>query len=343
MFSDNEKNLIKNNLEEIIKTEQLNENNKMILFYHPSYYKNIIVKIKEENNLKSKINFSEIVNIENKEKGNIFLYGRIFHQENENLFLTNNTIIFYIGNEDDELITELSLRFKSKIKEIYVIGKNNGFKNEKLISSNRIITRRFNLINQIKNYETFGILIGNIELKNLKESIYIIKKTLKDNNRKVYTILLGKITDEKLCNFVEFIDCFILFACPFNEGYSKKVLDKPIVSPLDIQFAFDSQYKWDSTYSFDINYIIEKEKLNIDIKKSKENNTSLLNKNEENKLQIKDYKTQALVNIFSYQIIERYDKRKFKGLSDEGLEDEPVHKVIMGKRGIPIKYEKIKE
>ena len=343
MFSNNEKNLIKNNLEEIIKIEQLNENNKMILFYHPSYYKNIIVKIKEENNLKSKINFSEIVNIENKEKGNIFLYGRIFHQDNENLFLTNNTIICYIGNEDDELITELSLRFKSKIKEIYVIGKNNGFKNEKLISSNRIITRRFNLINQIKNYETFGILIGNIELKNLKESIYIIKKTLKDNNRKVYTILLGKITDEKLCNFVEFIDCFILFACPFNEGYSKKVLDKPIVSPLDIQFAFDSQYKWDSTYSFDINYIIEKEKLNIDIKKSKENNTSLLNKNEENKLQIKDYKTQALVNIFSYQIIERYDKRKFKGLSDEGLEDEPIHKVIKGKRGIPIKYEKLKE
>ena len=73
MFSDNEKNLIKNNLEEIIKTEQLNENNKMILFYHPSYYKNIIVKIKEENNLKNKINFSEIVNKKIKKK-EIFSY-----------------------------------------------------------------------------------------------------------------------------------------------------------------------------------------------------------------------------------------------------------------------------
>ena len=350
-FSENEINLLKNNLEKIINDEKLDENNQMILFYNPSYLKNCILKIKEEkNNINHKINYSEILNVKNKEKEyeNLILYGRIFfinkEKNNLNSIITKDSIICYIGNEDDDLPIELLLRFENKTKGIYIMNKNNQFKIEKLIPSYNIITRRFNLINKIKNCETFGILIGNLTLKNLKEIINIIKELLNENNKKVYTILLGKITDEKLCNFIEYIDCFILLSCPFNEGYSKKIIDKIIVSPLDIKFAFDSQFKWDSSYSFDIDFILEKEK-NLNNDNYNINNTIKNNYNniDEDKIQVKDYKNQALINIFSYQIIERYENRKFKGLSDEGLEDEPVHKVIMGKRGIPIKYEKIKE
>ena len=350
-FSENEINILKNNLQKIINDEKLNKNNQMILFYDSSYLKNCILKIKEEkNNINDNINFSEILNVKNKEKEseNLILYGRIFSVDKEknnlNSFITKDSIICYIGNEDDDLLIELSLRFENKIKGIYIMNKNNKFKIEKPIPSYKIITRRFYLINQIKNCETFGILIGNLTLKNLKEIINMTKKLLKENNKKVYTILLGKITDEKLCNFIEYIDCFILLSCPFNEGYSKKIINKIIVSPLDIKFAFDSQFKWDSSYSFDIDFILENQKkLNYDNININQNINKNNNNIEEHKIQVKDYKNQALANIFSYQIIERYDNRKFKGLSDEGLEDEPIHKVIKGKRGIPIKYEKIKE
>ena len=350
-FSEDEINLLKINLEKIINDERLNKNNKMILFYDSSYLKNCILKIKEgKNNINDKINYSEILNVKNKEKEseNLILYGRIFSVDKEknnlNSFITKDSIICYIGNEDDDLSIELSLRFENKIKGIYIMNKNNKYKIEKLIPSNKIITRRFNLINQIKNCETFGILIGNLTFKNLKEIINITKKLLKENNKKVYTILLGNITDEKLCNFIEYIDCFILLSCPFNDGYSKKIMDKIIVSALDIQFAFDPHFKWDSFYSFDMDFILENQKNenndNININNNIKNN---INNFDEDKIQVKDYKNQALVNIFSYQILERYENRKFKGLSDEGLKDEPVHKVIKGKRGIPIKYEKIKE
>ena len=350
-FSEDEINLLKINLEKIINDERLNKNNKMILFYDSSYLKNCILKIKEgKNNINDKINYSEILNVKNKEKEskNFILYGRIFSVNKDkntlNSLITKDSVICYIGNEDDDLSIELSLRFENKIKGIYIMNKNNKYKIEKLIPSNKIITRRFNLINQIKNCETFGILIGNLTFKNLKEIINITKKLLKENNKKVYTILLGNITDEKLCNFIEYIDCFILLSCPFNDGYSKKIMDKIIVSALDIQFAFDPHFKWDSFYSFDMDFILENQKNenndNININNNIKNN---INNFDEDKIQVKDYKNQALVNIFSYQILERYENRKFKGLSDEGLKDEPVHKVIKGKRGIPIKYEKIKE
>ena len=50
---------------------------------------------------------------------------------------------------------------------------------------------------------------------------------------------------------------------------------------------------------------------------------------------------QALAPIFSLDILEKYENRKFKGL--EIHNDEPefneVKKAAKGKRGIPIKYE----
>lgn len=125
-------------------------------------------------------------------------------------------------------------------------------------SVNKIFYRRFNLIEQVKESEVFGIVIGSLSIKNLNPLLEDIKSTLKLNNKQYYQFLLGKITDEKLANFVEYIDCFILIACPFSEFYDRKALMKPLVSPLDVKIAFDPNYTWDMSYSFDINCIINK-------------------------------------------------------------------------------------
>jgi len=125
---------------------------------------------------------------------------------------------------------------------------------------NKIFFKRFNLIEKVKDSEVFGIVIGSLSIQNLNKLIDKIKITLKSQNKKFYQMLLGKITDEKLANFVEYIDCFILIACPFSDFYNNKALMKPLVSPLDIKIAFDPNYSWDMIYSYDINYIIQKEK-----------------------------------------------------------------------------------
>ena len=182
--------------------------------------------------------------------------------------------------------------------------------------------------------------------------IDLTKSLLESQERKVYTLLLGKITDEKLGNFIEYIDAFVLIGCPFNQGYNSKAIDKPIMSPLDIKYAFDENYSWDGFYSFDVDYILIndseiKEQLeNLKIQKEKEIEKIQTKINKENlELIQKSESNQALAPIFSLDIIEKYETRKFKGLqvNNEDPEINEIRKVVKGKRGIPIKYEKIQQ
>jgi len=80
------------------------------------------------------------------------------------------------------------------------------------------------------------------------------------------------MTPEKLSNFVEYIDCFILIACPQSSFEDHKALMRPIVSPLDIKIAFDPNYKWDMSYSFDNNFILSKP---IEVEKKKEDDKDI--------------------------------------------------------------------
>ena len=61
---------------------------------------------------------------------------------------------------------------------------------------------------------------------------------------------------EKLSNFLEFIDCFILLACPECSNNDLKALNKPIISPMDLFLALDDNFTWSNTYSFDNDNLI---------------------------------------------------------------------------------------
>ena len=122
---------------------------------------------------------------------------------------------------------------------------------------NNVFYKRFNLIQKAKESDVFGLIVGSLSLDGLNDIIDDLKRTLKLSNKKYYTFLLGKITLEKLSNFVEYIDCFVLIACPFSSFYDFKTLMKPLVSPLDIKLAFDSTYSWNMSYSFDIKAILD--------------------------------------------------------------------------------------
>ena len=148
-----------------------------------------------------------------------------------------------------------------------------------------------------------------------------------------------------MANFTEYIDAFILIGCPFNSGYDSKAINKPIITPLDIKYAFDENYSWDGFYSFDIDYILIndkeiKEKLN-NIKAQKEKEIESINKNIMSLQKIET--NQALAPIFSLDVLEKYEMRKFKGLEIQSDDPEfnEIKKVTKGKRGIPIKYEPI--
>lgn len=322
-------------LNEILSQENNNFTH-IIVIYSEKVKKNFINKIRKENKYNG-LTFADIeAFIDNTTINKPDLYGRYSY----NFPFDNETTMIYIGNENDLLLNELSLRFISKIKSMYLIDIANC--NRTKIDQSTINTclyRRFNLIEKAKQANTFGILIGSLSINSLNEIITNIKNCLQLNKKKCYTFLLGKLTEEKLCNFSEYIDCFVLIACPFNPAFHTKIGMKPIVSSLDIKIAFDSSFKWDSSYSFDVNYI---QHSNTEVmKKLLETKTQNEEKdnNKESALEIKSI-NDALIPIFSQMTLTTYEQRKFKGLKIEG--EKTIKPIAKGKRGIPIKYEEIK-
>jgi len=362
------KNELLNTIDNQLKADDKTEN--LIIFYKEDYQKNLINKIKDNITIeilekyKKNLIFANIniIDYDKETKNKIIyneyplLYGRQLLPHLKNNKIDNICSLIYIGdNTEDSLLKELSLRFCNTVNNIYGIFYNKDkqmFEGQNLPKtfSSKLLYRRFNLIEKAKECSTFGILIGSLSIPNLNRIIDLIKSLLESQERKVYTLLLGKITDEKLGNFVEYIDAFVLIGCPFNQGYNSKAIDKPIMSPLDIKYAFDENYSWDGFYSFDVDYIIIndkeiKEQLeNIKIQKEKEIEKIQNKINNENIQSIQKIETnQALAPIFSLDIIEKYENRRFKGLevNNDDPEFNEVRKVIKGKRGIPIKYENI--
>ena len=349
-------------IENKLKTEKEVEN--LIFFYNEKFQKNLIIKIKEEffNKLNEKyrknIYFCEI-NIADYDKET---RNKIIYEEGEILYgrqikpklskkIDNSFLLIYLGiNSEEKLLNELSLRYSNIVNDILLISYKESeqkFSGEIINKNftNKLLYKRFNLIEKAKLCNTFAILIGSLSIPNLNKIIDLIKSLLEYQERKVYTLLLGKITEEKLANFTEYIDAFILIGCPFNPGYNSKAIDKPIITPLDVKYAFDENYSWDGFYSFDIDYILIndkeiKDKLN-DIKIQKEKEIENINKNIMSLQKIET--NQALAPIFSLDILEKYEIRKFKGLEIQN--DDPdfneIKKATKGKRGIPIKYENI--
>ena len=362
------KNELFNILDNQLKADDKTEN--LIIFYKEDYQQNLINKIK--NNIsteifekyKKKVIFAyiNIIDYDKETKNKIIynehplLYGRQLIPILKDNKIDNTCSLIYIGdNTEDPLLTELSLRFCNTVNNMFGIFYNKDkqcFEGQILPKtfSSKLLYRRFNLIEIAKECSTFGILIGSLSIPNLNRIIDLIKSLLESQERKVYTLLLGKITDEKLANFTEYIDAFVLIGCPFNQGYNAKAIDKPIMSPLDIKYAFDENYSWDGFYSFDVDYILIndkeiKEQLeNIKIQKEKEIEKIQIKINKENLQSIQKIESnQALAPIFSLDIIEKYENRRFKGLeiNNDDPEINEIRKVIKGKRGIPIKYEKI--
>jgi diphthamide biosynthesis protein 2 len=307
-------------------------NNLSLLFYHHKYT-NIIEKIKSDfsnfQNLKiSTIPFQpDMYTSEFNQAEDLLNYSRILKKVKE---ISKNDKIYYLGQESDKLISEISLRYINSNK-IYLISENENEESQSNFSItemtskivNSIYFKRFNLIQKAKESEIFGIIVGSLSISGLNQILDELKNTFKKNNKKFYTFLLGKITLEKLANFVDFIDCFVLLACPFSDFYDFKTLMKPMVSPLDVEMALNEEvFKWDMSYTFDPSYIIFKSGDNKSEKISDVENFQNEKISDEKKLNSnftglklsEEEKNQQLANIFSVKTIQNYEKRVYKGL-----------------------------
>jgi diphthamide biosynthesis enzyme Dph1/Dph2-like protein len=359
-FSQEKENNLKQILQEIVTPlsteDSINNICYSFLFYHHKYT-DIIERIKSDFSLENKLKISLIpyqpdmyVNELNQQE-DLLNYSRIFKKIN---LISKNDKIYYLGSENDKLLSEICLRYinfnkifliKEEENQIDSQDKENKFTINEMTSKsvNSLYIKRFNLIQKAKESEIFGIIVGSLSIGNLNQILDELKKTISKNNKKFYTFLLGKITLEKLSNFVEFIDCFVLLACPFSDFYNFKTLMKPMVSPLDVEMALNEEvFKWDMSYTFDPSFIINKTG-KIENQKENEQNEESFEKINSNFTGLKlseDEKNRQLAKIFSVKTIQNYEKRVYKGLNLQEIKG-TVEKFKIGKTGIPLKYEDI--
>ena len=383
----NFKEIYSNLFKEILDNTKIDNNNiKSILYYFPSfedimlsYIENNKDLFKDKSNnfyIPKPVNYNLITGINKKDFDilntefisidNYINYNSDNKIEcNQNNVLNNNDTIILLTKEDNTMIEsytyELIMRY-SKNYTIKLIGisKDNNIHNIDIDKQklNKMYIKKYNLSIRAKESSTFGILIGNVNLDNLNEILFKVKKILSNNNKKYYTFLLGKITQEKLSNFIEYIDCFVLIACNNNSFIERKALDKPIINPIDLLHAFEEK-EWDMIYSYNPNYFVSFNNDFINKNNNSNNNDSSNNNNDNNYMNMKDIndkiqsqalalldkddENKALSLIFSNKVLDIYDKRNFKGL--EINKDKTIinKEIRIGKKGLPIKYEDIDE
>lgn len=99
-------------------------------------------------------------------------------------------------------------------KNIYYFDQDEGSRLINYEQDEKVLRRRYFLIEKIKDSNTVGIVIGTLGVKNYLQAIERIKKLLKLHNKKYYMVSVGKPTVAKLANFPEVIRPYT-FELPF--------------------------------------------------------------------------------------------------------------------------------
>ncbi|ETB59719.1 hypothetical protein YYC_03129 [Plasmodium yoelii 17X] len=186
--------------------------------------KYFVYKIVKKDHIECKLENEEECKLENK-CGNIYLFTG-----NEKNF-TNRVILEY-GNYYD----------------IYSYNDITIFNNENN-KINNLLLKRYNLIEICKKVNTFGIIIGNVNLCKNKELRLLINYILRKNGKKCFTIVTNKLNSAKLENFYD-IEMYILLTCSENNLLELKDFSKKIINPYEFFVAYN-YIEWDCNYLFD--------------------------------------------------------------------------------------------
>ncbi|KAJ8557074.1 hypothetical protein ON010_g8893 [Phytophthora cinnamomi] len=120
---------------------------------------------------------------------------------------------------------------------------------------NRSLMRRFFLVQQAKEAQIYGILMGTLGVNKYLDVVHGLQKLVKKSGRKSYLFVVGKVNVPKLANYAE-IDAFVLVACQQNTLMDSKEYYKPIVTPYELQLALSPTEEWDGQYKTDFGEVI---------------------------------------------------------------------------------------
>lgn len=219
--------------------------------------------------------------------------------------------------------------------------------------------QRYGLIERIKEASIIGVIMqtanqsiqdssssDSSQTYNSNSVWNIIKDTIQKAGKKCYELLIGKLNEPKLQNFIS-IDLYVLIAWRensfyFDEEFAGKISHsaKPVVTPYELLVALHPSFEWESKASTDYHTYVGKADENSKLSEQEFAEALDIDTSErEENLQLMKLEYGELANVFEQLTIERFRQMTFTGL--EIVDSEEPSKLENGKVGIATSYQQI--
>lgn len=148
--------------------------------------------------------------------------------------------LLYVGSDTTRQYMNITLRFLScpGPKQFWTFNPvTNSLSNEPSPTFQRLLHRRFYLIEKAKQCNVFGILVASVSDHHLRTVVASLQDVLEVHGRSSYTMVVGKLNPNKLANFPE-VECFVLVACSEHTLLSEqREYATPVITPLELVMA----------------------------------------------------------------------------------------------------------
>ncbi|CAH9127344.1 unnamed protein product [Cuscuta epithymum] len=153
-------------------------------------------------------------------------------------------LLFYIGS-DNSAFANVLLTFNSCELVRYDAAKDwlvNDFSLQ-----NRILRRRYFLVEKAKDASIVGILVGTLGVAGYLHMIQQMKDLITKAGKKAYIFVMGRPNPAKLANFPE-CDVFVFVSCAQTALLDSKEFLAPIITPFEAMLAFNRGSQWTGEY-----------------------------------------------------------------------------------------------
>ncbi|EUD66427.1 hypothetical protein C922_03061 [Plasmodium inui San Antonio 1] len=179
------------------------------------------------------------------ERPNLFLFT------NGNLNLKRRCILEYGCYPESVHIYEEKEEEK---KHVGANGTNEISHFEKKKDLDKLLLKRYSLIEKCKLVDTFGILIANVNLQKNREMKRSLSYILRSRGKKCFTIATNKLNGPKLENFSD-IEMYILLSCPEKSFLELPDFSKKIINPCEFFIAY-GYMDWQCGYLFEFFHLL---------------------------------------------------------------------------------------
>ncbi|CAH8538667.1 unnamed protein product [Schistosoma turkestanicum] len=109
------------------------------------------------------------------------------------------------------------------------------------IQMNALLKRRTYFIEKAKDAQYIGILVCTLSIQHYQHIIDRLKLLLTNAKRSYITLIVGRITPEKLCSLPE-LELLILIACPETSLIDSHDIPIPVITPFEMECALRACY-----------------------------------------------------------------------------------------------------